>query len=234
MSGVDQLVERKVGDGQLVVLAPPWSCRVRSPPRWFGLTWFLVRLSAPAWKWHEPQDWTPSLPTCMSQNKALPSAAAAFLATTFWSRLPLGSSRSRSRAAGTPARSRGRRATRLERRLHGPLVHFVHGVGEVVRGVRRAVGQIRHPQRRLAKGRSAIDAASRHLVTPVDEAAGRVEEALGTLAQGRPNSPPLRVTSRWGTCRPGGPVSGRAGGEYWRLRRRRNNPVVGPSTPKPK
>ena len=43
----------------------------------FGLSWFLVRLSTPAWKWHEPQDWTPSLPTCMSQNRALPRTSAA-------------------------------------------------------------------------------------------------------------------------------------------------------------
>src|ERR1051326_6803054 len=56
--------------------APPWTWNVTSPPRWLGLTWFLVRLSAPAVKWQVPHDWTPSLPTCMSQNRDLPRAAA--------------------------------------------------------------------------------------------------------------------------------------------------------------
>ena len=55
------------------------SWKVLSPPRWFGLIWFLVRVSVPApVKWHVPHDCTPSLPTCMSQNSALPSAAATF------------------------------------------------------------------------------------------------------------------------------------------------------------
>ena len=58
--------------------APPRIWKVLSPPMWFGLTWFLVRVSVPVpLKWHVPQDWTPSLPTCMSQNRALPRAMAA-------------------------------------------------------------------------------------------------------------------------------------------------------------
>jgi len=42
----------------------------RSP----GLSWFFDRGSAPARKWQLAQACTPSLPTCMSQNNALPSA----------------------------------------------------------------------------------------------------------------------------------------------------------------
>src|SRR3989442_6541049 len=42
-----------------------------------GSIWFFDRLSAPAWKWQLAQDW-PSLPTCWSQNRALPRAMAAF------------------------------------------------------------------------------------------------------------------------------------------------------------
>ena len=41
-----------------------------------GLIWFFIRGSAPARKWHVPQACTPSLPTCMSQNKAFPRAMA--------------------------------------------------------------------------------------------------------------------------------------------------------------
>ena len=39
--------------------------------------WFLSRVSAPALKWHVAQDSTPSLPTCMSQNKAFPNLISA-------------------------------------------------------------------------------------------------------------------------------------------------------------
>ena len=42
----------------------------------------MVRLSTPAWKWHDAQACTPSLPTCMSQNSALPRAAATLRAAT--------------------------------------------------------------------------------------------------------------------------------------------------------
>src|SRR6476660_6871618 len=41
-----------------------------------GLTWFLVRLSAPALKWQLAHAW-PSLPPAWSQNSAFPSATAA-------------------------------------------------------------------------------------------------------------------------------------------------------------
>src|SRR5262249_19192233 len=55
---------------------------------WFGparskrpfaplLSWFTERTSAPAWKWQLAQATRPSLPTCVSQNRALPSATAA-------------------------------------------------------------------------------------------------------------------------------------------------------------
>src|SRR5215472_10985121 len=44
-----------------------------------GSAWLLVRLSAPALKWHVAQAVLPSLPNCISQKKALPRAMAAFL-----------------------------------------------------------------------------------------------------------------------------------------------------------
>src|ERR1051325_8656722 len=47
-----------------------------------GLTEFLVRLSAPAWKWQVAQHCTESLPTCISQNRALPSLMASVLLLT--------------------------------------------------------------------------------------------------------------------------------------------------------
>src|SRR5919202_5943610 len=56
--------------------APPWSSNEVWPPRVLGLTWFLVRLSAPAVKWQVPQERPPSLPPWMSHNSDLPSAAA--------------------------------------------------------------------------------------------------------------------------------------------------------------
>src|SRR6516165_4504303 len=37
-----------------------------------GEIWFFERISAPALKWQVAQACTPSLPACMSQNKALP------------------------------------------------------------------------------------------------------------------------------------------------------------------
>src|SRR3954447_3996484 len=42
-----------------------------------GLSWFLERLSAPAAKWQVAHAVWPSLPSCMSQNSALPSATPA-------------------------------------------------------------------------------------------------------------------------------------------------------------
>src|ERR1700758_2503922 len=42
-----------------------------------GEIWFLSRMSAPALKWQVAQDWTPSLPTCISQNRALPNLISA-------------------------------------------------------------------------------------------------------------------------------------------------------------
>src|SRR4051812_10282897 len=42
-----------------------------------GLTWLRERLSAPALKWHDAHAVRPSLPACMSQNRALPSWRAA-------------------------------------------------------------------------------------------------------------------------------------------------------------
>ena len=55
---------------------------------------FLVRLSAPAWKWHDAQAVRPSPPTCMSQKRALPSTIAAL-------RLETKSSRFGGRGTGT-------------------------------------------------------------------------------------------------------------------------------------
>src|SRR5919198_2272552 len=55
-----------------------WTSKLRSPPRWLGLIWFLTRLSAAAWAWQDPQDCTASLPTCISQNSDLPNTAARF------------------------------------------------------------------------------------------------------------------------------------------------------------
>src|ERR1700756_2748339 len=43
----------------------------------FGEIWFRSRTSAPALKWQVAHDWTPSLPTCMSQNNALPNLTRA-------------------------------------------------------------------------------------------------------------------------------------------------------------
>src|SRR4051812_11180985 len=67
--------------------APSWAlglCTSKSPTR--GLSWFLDRLSAPAAKWQLAHDVTPSLPTCMSQNSALPSATPADSSLTNWPR----------------------------------------------------------------------------------------------------------------------------------------------------
>src|SRR3954447_20126400 len=47
---------------------------LNAPP--CGLIWLRLRLSAPALKWHEAHAWRPSLPACMSQNRALPSRVA--------------------------------------------------------------------------------------------------------------------------------------------------------------
>src|SRR3954462_6184304 len=52
-----------------VLFGPGTSWKVPSPP---GLTPFLVRVSAPAWKWQVAHACMPSLPTCMSPNSALP------------------------------------------------------------------------------------------------------------------------------------------------------------------
>src|SRR5215471_15606299 len=49
-----------------------------------GLSWFFERLSAPAWKWQLAHD-CPSLPTCSSQNSALPSITSAPRSRTYWS-----------------------------------------------------------------------------------------------------------------------------------------------------
>src|SRR5579871_1816178 len=56
-----------------------------------GSVWFIVRLSAPALKWQVAQAVKPSLPNCISQKKALPSAiAAALLRTRSLSSLAVG------------------------------------------------------------------------------------------------------------------------------------------------
>src|SRR5262245_37124016 len=47
-----------------------------------GLIVFFVRVSAPAWKWHEAQACWPSPPVCSSQKSAFPSAIAASMSTT--------------------------------------------------------------------------------------------------------------------------------------------------------
>src|SRR3989442_8087643 len=51
-----------------------------------GLSWFFDRLSAPAWKWQLAHAW-PSLPTAISQNRALPRAIAAVLSLMYSARL---------------------------------------------------------------------------------------------------------------------------------------------------
>src|SRR4051812_13892865 len=53
---------------------------VNVPP--CGLIWLRLRLSAPALKWHDAHAWRPSLPACMSQNRALPSRVATPLSRT--------------------------------------------------------------------------------------------------------------------------------------------------------
>ena len=59
--------------GSKATLAPKLSSAgVERKP---GLSWFLVRLSAPALKWQLAQA-LPSLPACMSQKSALPSTRA--------------------------------------------------------------------------------------------------------------------------------------------------------------
>src|SRR5438445_2140005 len=55
---------------------PNWNVASGGTARNPGSIWFFDRLSAPAWKWQLAQDW-PSLPTCWSQNRALPRAMAA-------------------------------------------------------------------------------------------------------------------------------------------------------------
>src|SRR5690242_9152301 len=65
-------------DDVTVLFGPPnWN--EPSPP---GLSVFLTRASAPAWKWQVAQACTPSLPTCMSQNSALPRVMAALRSLT--------------------------------------------------------------------------------------------------------------------------------------------------------
>ena len=57
-------------------LGPPRSIvgsELSWPP---GFSWLTERGSAPPRKWHDAQACTPSLPTCMSQKRALPSAMA--------------------------------------------------------------------------------------------------------------------------------------------------------------
>ena len=65
----------------------PATSKVVAPCAVPGLSWFFVRLSAPEWKWQLAQAWMPSLPTCMSQKSALPSAMAAGLLRTKRARL---------------------------------------------------------------------------------------------------------------------------------------------------
>src|SRR5438132_1173515 len=70
-----------------------------------GLTWFFSRLSAPPWKWQLPQVWMPSLPSCMSQKSALPSATAAASSRTKPARLGFGTG-TVPRAPGRPPQRR--------------------------------------------------------------------------------------------------------------------------------
>src|SRR5437870_334917 len=63
-------------DPTLQLGGPNWRVGSGGTARNPGSIWFFDRLSAPAWKWQLAQDW-PSLPTCWSQNRALPRAMAA-------------------------------------------------------------------------------------------------------------------------------------------------------------
>src|SRR5438445_8673716 len=59
-------------------LAWPGPPKVVKPPAVPGLSWPLVLMSPPPLKWHDAQAWPP-LPSCWSQNRALPRAMAAGL-----------------------------------------------------------------------------------------------------------------------------------------------------------
>src|SRR3954470_12048314 len=82
-SGFASLWKGKVGP-VTVLFGPGTSWKVPSAP---GLTPFFVRPSAPAWKWQVAHACMPSLPTCMSQNSALPRLIAALRSLTKFVRL---------------------------------------------------------------------------------------------------------------------------------------------------